>query len=189
MKTCRGVDKYLVWGLGDRAQSARQNFFSNQLFIILGKSLRPRVHVVYVERIHYCGGLCRNRTALRQTSLTLYVQKVPTNKAIILYRVRLKSGGGASAPQALPTPLHDMSYIEVTLMPNCNLFVLSLPPEVCNIKLFYGSQRFYGVKTTTVGTATRIKVKRHSNHPDLMLYGKVILAVVVVAKKQVARST
>ncbi len=49
----------------------------------------------------------------------------------------------------------------------------------------YCSQRSYGLKTTTIGTATRIEVKRHSSCPDLILYIKVIL---VVGKRSAARS-
>ncbi len=44
----------------------------------------------------------------------------------------------------------------------------------------------YRLKTTTIGTATRNKVKRHSKHPDPVLNVRVIL---VVGKKQAARST
>ncbi len=66
------------------------------------------------------------------------------------------------------------------------LFALTLPPEVHNDTLFYDRQRSYGLKTTTIGTATRIEVRRHLNRPDLIVYGKVIL---VVGKGQAERST
>ncbi len=78
-------------------------------------------------------------------------------------------------PKLLPTT-HTINY---------SLFALSLPPEVHNSTLLHGSQRSYGLKTITIGTATRIEVKQHLNRPDPILYRKVIL---VVGKKHVARS-
>ncbi len=57
----------------------------------------------------------------------------------------------------------------------CGMWLL--PLTLHNITLLYGGQRSYELKTTTAGTAMRIKVKRHPNRPDPVLCSKVIFVV------------
>ncbi len=67
-----------------------------------------------------------------------------------------------------------------------SIFALTYPSELHDNTVFHGSQMSYGLKTTTIETATRIEVKRHSHRPDPILYGKVIL--VASKKNRAARS-
>ncbi len=78
------------------------------------------------------------------------------------------------------------ALINATCLGAYSLFALTLPLTLYNNTLLYGSQRSYGLKTTTAGTSTTIDVKRHSNRSDPILYSNVIL---VVGKKSAARST
>ncbi len=58
-----------------------------------------------------------------------------------------------------------------------SLLALTFDLATGSAQLFFGSQKLYGLKTTTVGTAMRIEAKRHFNRPNPTLYDKVIFAV------------